>query len=605
MLFRIISVFNRIISNKISIAPLSCGEGLGERSLFFIFYFSCALSFAQQNFTLQIRSLDNEAVLNKIDYKKSFAAQQLLTKELERVLFVCYDNAYLTASYDSIQTDSLKKTTLAYLNIGLPYKWAYLKKGNVDEGVLSEIGFREKLYSNKPVNFKDVKRIQEKIITYYENNGYPFASVKLDSIIINNNELSAQLNLQKNNEQKIDSVVIKGNAKVASVYLYNYLGIKPGNKYNEAQLQKVNTRIAELPFIRATQSAEVKFTNKHNKLILFIDKKRSSQFDGIVGLLPDNVTGKLLFTGDVRLKLQNSFSRGELIDLNWRRLQTQTQDLKMRLVYPFVLRTPFGLDYNFKLYKRDTTFIDVNQNIGVQYLLIGGNYFKVFYNNKTSNLLSTKGLEFVTTLPPYADIKTDMYGLGWRYEKLDYRLNPRKGFTVTTNASVGTKKIKKNTKINQEVYDGLDLNTAIYAADLEAALFIPFLSRHTLKIGNQSAFIQGESIFQNELYRIGGLKTLRGFDEESIFASAFSIFTLEYRFLLEQNSYLYVFGDGAWYENKNVNNYVTDTPIGFGTGISFETKAGIFSINYALGKQFDNPIQLRSGKIHFGIVNYF
>jgi hemolysin activation/secretion protein len=117
--------------------------------------------------------------------------------------------------------------------------------------------------------------------------------------------------------------------------------------------------------------------------------------------------------------------------------------------------------------------------------------------------------------------------------------------------------------------------------------------------------VNGENTFQNELLRIGGLKTLRGFDEESIFTTSYSIFTLEYRFLLEQNSYIYLFGDGAWYENNNVKEYVNDTPIGFGAGISFETKAGIFSINYALGKQFDNPIQLRSGKIHFGIVNYF
>ena len=33
------------------------------------------------------------------------------------------------------------------------------KKGNVDEGVLSEIGFREKLYNNKPIYFKDVRNV--------------------------------------------------------------------------------------------------------------------------------------------------------------------------------------------------------------------------------------------------------------------------------------------------------------------------------------------------------------------------------------------------------------------------------------------------------------
>lgn len=558
---------------------------------------------AQQSYTLVIHSIQNESLLKKIDYKKIFPSQTAINKELNNVLSYCYDNAYLTAAYDSIIADSL--STTAYLNFGAPYKWASLKKGNVDEGVLSEIGFREKIYSNKPLKYKEVRRVREKIVGYYENNGYPFAAVRLDSIVIGGDRISAELHVEKNGEFKIDSVVIRGTAKIAPVYMYNYLGIKPGSLYDESQLQKVNTRLRELPFVTVKKPASVTFTNKMNKLILNLDKKRASQFDGVVGILPDNKTGKILFTGDVRLKLQNGLGRGELIDLNWRRLQTQTQDLKARIVYPFILRTPLGVDYNFKLYKKDTTYLDLNQNIGVQYMLIGGNYLKVFYTNKNSSLLSTKGLEFVTVLPPYADVHSNMYGVGLKFEKLDYRLNPRKGFTVQMNASAGSRIIKKNAKVNPAVYEKLKLNTAQYNSDLELQVFFPFGNRNTLMVGNQSAFLYSETVFQNELFRIGGLRTLRGFDEESIFASAYSITTLEYRFILEQNSYLYVFGDQAFYENNSVGPYVNDHPVGFGAGISFETKAGIFSINYALGKQFDNPIQLRSGKIHFGIVNYF
>jgi len=571
--------------------------------LLFSFLLSATMGLAQQQFTLDVYSPADPALLKKIEYQKTFSAKDQRDKELQRILFVCFDNAYLTASYDSVIVDSLGAK--AYLQFGAQYKWAHLKNGNVDEGVLSTIGFREKLYSDRPVKYKEVKRIQEKIIRYYENNGYPFASVKLDSIVISEGQIAAQLFLVKNDEQKIDSVLIRGTAKIAPVYMYNYLGIKPGSLYDESQLQRVNTRLRELPFVTVKKVSSVTFTNKTNKLILNLDKKRASQFDGIVGILPDNVTGKILFTGDVRLKLQNGLGRGELIDLNWRRLATQTQDLKARIVYPFILRTPFGVDYNFKLYKKDTTYLDVYHNIGLQYMLIGGNYLKLFYNNKSSTLLSTAGLEFLTTLPAYADVHSNMYGIGLKFERLDYRLNPRKGFSVLTNASAGTKKIKQNAKLDPVIYSTINLNSTQYNGDIEASIFIPFAARNTLMIANKSAFLYGEATFLNELYRIGGLKTLRGFDEESIFASAYSIFTLEYRFILEQNSYLYVFGDGAWYENNNVGDYVKDTPFGFGAGISFETKAGIFSINYALGKQFNNPVRLRSGKIHFGIVNYF
>lgn len=567
------------------------------------FLLACATMVAQQNYSLTVISLKDDALVKKISYQKTFLTREERNKERQRILFVCYDNAYLTAAYDSIAGDSL--TQKAYLSLGAQYKWAYLRKGNVDEGVLSETGFREKLYSNRPVKYKDVKRVQEKIITYYENNGYPFASIRLDSVMITGDKISAQLLLEKNREEKIDSVIIKGNAKIAPVYMYNYLDIKPGSEYNESKLQKVNTRLRELPFVTVRKPSSVVFTNKFNKLVLSLDKKRASQFDGVVGVLPDNTTGKILFTGDVRLKLQNGLGRGELIDLNWSRLQTQTQNLAVRLVYPFILRSPFGLDYNFTLYKKDTTYLDVSQNIGVQYLLSGGNYLKLFYNNKSSSLLSTSGLEYLTTLPAYADVHSNMYGAGLKMERLDYRLNPRKGFSILANASAGEKTIKKNSKLNPVVYDGLKLRSAQYTADLQASVYFPVLGRSAIKAGNQSAFLYGESTFQNELFRIGGLKTLRGFDEESIYASSYSIFTLEYHFILEQNSYLYVFGDGAWYENKSTADYVKDTPYGFGAGISFETKAGIFSINYALGKQFDNPIELKSGKIHFGIVNYF
>ncbi|MDF2435766.1 MAG: hypothetical protein K0Q95_142 [Bacteroidota bacterium] len=556
-----------------------------------------------QNYELSVRSVGDEALLKKIKYQETFPSKLARDKELRSILSTCYDNAYLTASYDSIVVDSLK--AIAYLNFGAQYKWATLKNGNVDEGVLSEIGFREKLYNNRPLKYKEVKRIRERIVRYYENNGFPFAEVHLDSVIINGDRISAMLFMEKNNEVKIDSVVIRGNAKIAPVYIYNYLGIKPGSRYDESKLEKVNTRLRELPFVTLKKTASVTFTNKQNKLILNLEKKRASQFDGIVGILPDNVTGKILFTGDVRLKLQNGLGRGELIDLNWRRLQTQTQDLNARIVYPFILRTPFGIDYNFKLYKKDTTFIDLNQNIGIQYMLSGGNYLKLFYNNITSTLLSTAGLEFVTVLPPYADVKTNMYGIGLKYEKLDYRLNPRKGFFILMNAGAGSKVIKKNARINPVVYEKLNLNSTQYRSNIELSFFIPVGQRNTIKISDQSAFIYGETTFQNELFRIGGLKTLRGFDEESIFASSFTVLSLEYRFILEQNSYLYVFGDQAFYENRSVNQYVNDHPFGFGAGISFETKAGIFSINYALGKQFNNPIELRSGKIHFGIVNYF
>ena len=112
-------------------------------------------------------------------------------------------------------------------------------------------------------------------------------------------------------------------------------------------------------------------------------------------------------------------------------------------------------------------------------------------------------------------------------------------------------------------------------------------------------------MFRNELFQIGGYRLLRGFDEESIFASQYVVATFEYRYLIGQNSYLFAFSDGAWARNKSQFSNVSNTFIGAGFGISFETKAGLFNISFATGKRDDIPMNLRQAKIHFGYVNFF
>ena len=66
-----------------------------------------------------------------------------------------------------------------------------------------------------------------------------------------------------------------------------------------------------------------------------------------------------------------------------------------------------------------------------------------------------------------------------------------------------------------------------------------------------------------------------------------------------------MFFDWAYVEQRLKDSFNNDFPFGFGAGLNFETKAGIFGLSYALGKQNNNPIDFKSAKIHFGYVNIF
>lgn len=557
-----------------------------------------------QNLNLKLINSDTVKLFKFIKLKNPYKTDKDIEKFLNSVLFNLRTQGYLLADVDSLKKDSLNRT--AYIRIGKKFKWAYLKKGNSETDVISRLGYSEKFYTNKAFSYTETAKFIDKTIRYYENNGYPFVSLKLDSLTINGNSISAVLNINKNKLIKVDSILAMGTAKINKSFLYRYLGIKPNMPYNEEAFRGISKKIKQLPFLGEKQSQVIKLTEKQNKLYLFLDKRNASQFDGIIGILPDN-NGKTVFTGDVKIKLVNNiFRAGETFDLNWRRLQTQTQDFKARVIYPYLLGSPIGTDYTIKIYKKDTSFIDVNNNIGLQYYFKGLNNLKVFYKQRNANILSTNGLAFITVLPDYADVTTQSYGVGFTFEKSDYKFNPHKGFFINISAQTGNKTIKKNAKINDAVYSKLLLKSTQYQTEGDVNVFIQIKGNSVLHIGAQYAGIFGDAtLFKNELFRIGGLKTLRGFDEESIYASTYVIPTIEYRFLFNQNSNILIFAEGAWYENNSSQTYSSDTPYSIGAGINFDTKAGIFSLNYALGSQKGNPLDLRAGKIHFGLTALF
>ncbi len=578
---------------------------LNKKITYFLLLFSCICQVARaQMHTLIIVNTDTQNVFKKINYVKQFASQQLLTKQLNTVYLSLLNKGYIAASIDSVITDSLKNHT-AFLHIGNAYKWVNLTCNLEQQNVVHKLGYGEQFFTKRPFKNNELNVFLQKIITYYENHGYPFALAKLDSVTITNQNIKANLIIEKNILIKLDSLVTIGNGKVSYKFLSRYLGIKNGMPYNEIAYKLASSKLKQLPFVTETKPSYLQLTNKYNKLFLFLDKKNASQFDGIIGMQP-NEKGKTIFTGDLKIKLVNNlFKSGETIDLNWRRLQSQTQDLKLNLIYPYIAGLPIGSDYLLKLYKKDTTFIDITNSIGLNYYYTGLNHVKVFYKQRNANLISTAGLQFNTVLPEYADVVTKAYGVGLFFEKLNYKFNPKKGISFNVIGSVGNRVIKRNPKINDIAYQNINLKTSQYQSEATLTSFINVYKNHVLKLSSQFGTVFGSTLYRNELFRIGGLKTLRGFDEESIYASTYVIPTVEYRFLFEQNSNLFLFAESAWYENASNLTYLNDMPIGVGAGINFETKAGIFNLSYALGKQLNSNFDFRIGKIHAGLTALF
>ena len=540
------------------------------------------------------------------DLDKTF--KQLSRKNHKKKLRVIQNslvqNGYLAAGIDSVFIDDSLFKIDVYIHTGELYSLSRLTFNPENEDALGSSGFREKLFSNKPFNPQQLAKLFDKVLTFYENNGFPFASIKLDSTKFDNDQMSSKLLISKGPLIRIDTIFVKGEAQNSNKLIYNILQINPNDIYQQEIINNIEVRIKESPFLQAIEPSEYEFVNNKCNIYVYLKNNPASNFNGIVGLLPDD-NGKINITGDVNIKLFNALHKGETIQLNWRKLQPLTQNLQTAFSYPFLLNSSFGVDTKFSLYKRDTTFLNIEGKIGVEYYFNSDNTLAVFYQNKSSNLLSTQQFQFVTTLPEFADIINSSYGIEMKSIKLNYKYNPTKGYAGFLSFSAGTKTIRKNNNLNPVVYEGINLKTAQFEIKSNLDFYIPLKKRSTIKLGSKTGFIFNENMFTNELFRIGGNITLRGFDEESIYNSSFAIGTIEYRFLLEQNSNLFIFIDGAWYENRVKGNFITDTPLGTGVGINFSTKPGIFSISYALGSQKGSPFIIKSAKIHFGFISFF
>ena len=525
---------------------------------------------------------------------------------------------YLGASLDSLFWESDKAR--AHVFVGPLFRWTSFQTDSIDADVLNAVGWDVKRWVNQPINPTELNRLKERMLRYYQNNGYPFASIGMDQFLSETNGYAGLLRARKGQLYHVDSIRVQGKVKLSNYYLQRQLGIMRGSLYNQQKIDQVSTRIAEMPFVQEEQSPELVMLGTGGFLDLFLRPKKASQINVLVGVLPANsVTDRPQLTGDVNLDLRNALGAGESILVNWQQLQVKSPRLKLGFNQPYLFRSPFGIDFSFDLFKKDSSFLQLSAQLGVQYALSARQTGKLFVQQQNTFLLGsgvdTQVVKLTRQLPALADVRSVSVGLDYTWSNTDYALNPRRGTELRFRGSAGIRRIRKNNDILNLVdpnfnfdrlYDSIRLRTYQLRGVLQVSQFFPLGKAATLRMGFQGGWFESQNPFRNELFQIGGFRTLRGFDEESIFANRYGIATAEYRLLISRNSYGYVFSDVGLTRRSYLQEASNTRFISGGLGLVFETKNGLLNMNVALGSRNDIDFNVRRGaKLHFGYVNFF
>lgn len=577
---------------------------------------------AQQskNYALSFHFTDKDSSFKPQELKltTSFYSEIEVFNYINKLPSVLTAKGYPVASIDSFWMIE----TVIHVNVylGKKYNWLKLSTAGIEKRALEAAGYRENNFTNKALNLQQLENLQQRILNFYERQGYPFASVFLDSVHIIEDKIEGSLSVNKSVLYRIDSIRVIGKVKINNKFLQHYLLIPNGSVYNKDKLSDIDKRILELPFLTAIQPSDLTMLGSGAVLNLYVKPKKSSQVNFIVGVLPAaNNSGKLQLTGDVNLDLRNLLGGGEQILLKWQQLQPKSPRLNIGFNQPYLFNSAFGADFLFDLFKKDSSFLQVNAQLGLQYLLSSNKTGKIFVQWQSMTLLSggidTNQIIAQKKLPPNIDVSSTNIGLNYEWIKTNYKYNPKKGNEINLVTSIGIKRIKKNNDIVSikdpsfnygQLYDSIKTRNYQLRIKLKAAHYFSLGKFSVLKAALNSGVYVSPAIFRNELFQIGGYNVMRGFDEESIYATRYGVGTLEYRNIFDLNSYLSFFVDYGIATNKYQQVNVQNNFIGAGVGLVYEAKLGIINISYAIGKRNDVRFNFReASKIHFGYVNYF
>lgn len=545
----------------------------------------------------------------------SFAFKDSLDtdRKVSQTILLLHSLGHLTAGIDSLvlRGDSahLSDTLVYWLYVGATYKKAYVDVRGFSPLVLRKTGLRSVFPEIKKFSYKELYTAEKKVVDYYQTIGFPFAYVYLDSVTVKETTLYGKLKLVQGPFMVFDSLTIVGKTKLKKKFLGNYTRIRKGDPFNENTIAHAYKLLKKLPYLNVGNYPTVSFINGKGIVNFYLTDKKANQVDGVVGFLPNQETTvgktKLIITGEFNLNLKNISGTGKALSAEWKRLKPQSQLINLEYYHPNLFNSPLNVIPSFGLLKQDTTFQTVTSALKINFNLTSGAQMGMYVSSKQSRLISIEQYAGYAK-PPFLDFNLSTYGIDYEWNNLDDYFYPKRGNWFFLDGNVGIKTIKKNSRLPERLYEGVNEKTTQFYLKGEGRHFFRTGRRSTLLSSVRAGRVFNDNVLlTNDLFQLGGLKTLRGFNENFFFAEYYSTATLEFRQFTDENSYLLLFVEKSFMKYRLGESSVEDWPMGVGMGVSMSTNSGIFNFVYSLGQAVVQKMQFNQSKVSFGYVTRF
>lgn len=545
------------------------------KTLYFLAFFllHATYCFKAQDLSLKITSTQKEDLktIGKIEYQKTHKDTSSIFNEIKTISESLKEIGYFTNTIDSISKKNNHYT--AYLTLNTKIKQAVIKIEKTTSSILKDFNITgDSIF----ISIENLKPSLLKISDVLDTNGKSFSKIQLKNIQIKKDVLYADLDIHPSKKRIINKIIVKGYEGFPKSFLKNYYTIKKNTLFNQKKINDISNATKDLEFIKEIKPPEVLFTKDSTLIYMYLKKVQNNSFDGIINFASDE-EGKVLFNGNLDLTLNNVLNTGEKFGLFWNSIGNERQEFKINTEIPYIFNSRFSAGVSFSIYKQDSTFLNTKFDTKLSYNINTRIKIAATYNSESSEKLEALTNDNTESFNNY------FFGFQFNYNipKNDIFNNDKFSFDI--NPAFGARKLENNTTNQIKIQSSVS-----YIWEIN--------SRNNFYIRTKTGYLQSSNYFTNELFRIGGIKSLRGFNEQSIFSERYIYFNTEYRLITNNKSYLYSITD---YGNIDKSNYIS-----LGLGYRFMKNKSFIDISSALGNK-NTKFNLSNIQLNVNWINFF
>lgn len=407
------------------------------------------------------------------------------------------------------------------------------------------------------------------LLYFLNNNGYPYAQIELDTLSEESVPFVFQWSISLGNQIVLDTL-ITSNTLFNKKTLQRCINYKPGEYYSTEKIRAISNALNQISFLKPNAQVLIRMHSETFSLTLKTDRKKNNVLSALVALQPKPNSNESMLTGNIDLEISNALKQAEIIEFHWKRPQPESQSLAFKLGSPFTAGLPLGFQFEFASFLRDSTFSSTDISLRLLTKTSDLNGFSAAVSKSSNTHFSTSSL--------YGNTTNKTYSL--RYSKYSNSTNSINFLVegLTGNRTIqyeSNSSSKKLQAFKGRLWSKYNLNKFIFTnLNLEVnALF-------------------SDSLYNNEIPRLGGTKNLRAFIEESIYASQYAMLNCDLGVTLGPEIQSFIFGDIVKIQAPfSKINYDT------GLGFRFQQENGEVSITYGIGNIENSRLQLKNGRV--------